>query len=71
MWNLGTVIGVGLGSAMGDPQRYRVRPDRGRRGPAAGGVLVGAILAWRKAPFVVVVVAAAAVAALLRLAGLP
>jgi predicted MFS family arabinose efflux permease len=35
------------------------------------GVLVGAILAWRKAPFVVVVVAAAAVAALLRLAGLP
>ncbi|MFC7533418.1 AzlD domain-containing protein [Actinoplanes sp. GCM10030250] len=35
------------------------------------GVLVGAILAWRRAPFVVVVVAAAAVAALLRLAGLP
>lgn len=33
------------------------------------GVLVGALLAWRKAPFVVVVVAAAAVAALLRLAG--
>ncbi|GLY01766.1 MULTISPECIES: AzlD domain-containing protein [Actinoplanes] len=35
------------------------------------GVLVGALLAWRKAPFVIVVVAAAAVAALLRLAGLP
>jgi branched-subunit amino acid transport protein len=35
------------------------------------GVLVGGLLAWRKAPFVVVVVAAAAVAALLRLAGLP
>lgn len=34
------------------------------------GVLVGAILAWRKAPFVVVVVAAAATAALLRLAGI-
>ncbi|MBU2670698.1 AzlD domain-containing protein [Actinoplanes bogorensis] len=34
------------------------------------GVAVGAVLAWRKAPFVVVVVAAAATAALLRLAGL-
>ncbi|MBO3738492.1 AzlD domain-containing protein [Actinoplanes flavus] len=33
------------------------------------GVLVGGLLAWRKAPFVVVVVAAAAVTALLRLAG--
>ena len=33
------------------------------------GVLVGGLLAWRKAPFVVVVVAAAAVAALLRMAG--
>ena len=33
------------------------------------GVLIGALLAWRKAPFVVVVVAAAATAALLRLAG--
>ena len=33
------------------------------------GVLVGALLAWRKAPFVVVVVAAAATSALLRLAG--
>ena len=33
------------------------------------GVLVGALLASRRAPFVVVVVAAAAVAALLRLAG--
>ncbi len=35
------------------------------------GVLVGAVLAWRKMPFVVVVVAAAATAALLRLAGMP
>jgi branched-subunit amino acid transport protein len=35
------------------------------------GVLVGGVLAWRKAPFVVVVLAAAAVAALLRLAGVP
>jgi branched-subunit amino acid transport protein len=35
------------------------------------GVLVGGVLAWRKAPFVVVVIAAAAVAALLRLAGVP
>jgi hypothetical protein len=33
------------------------------------GVAVGALLAWRKAPFVVVVVAAAATAALLRLIG--
>jgi branched-subunit amino acid transport protein len=34
------------------------------------GVLVGGVLAWRKAPFVIVVAAAAATAALLRLAGL-
>jgi branched chain amino acid efflux pump len=34
------------------------------------GVAVGGVLAWRKAPFVVVVVAAAAATALLRLAGL-
>lgn len=34
------------------------------------GVLIGALLAWRKAPFVLVVVAAAASAALLRLAGI-
>ncbi|MDI6098022.1 AzlD domain-containing protein [Actinoplanes sp. NEAU-A12] len=33
------------------------------------GVLVGGLLAWQKAPFVVVVLAAAAVAGLLRLAG--
>jgi branched-subunit amino acid transport protein len=33
------------------------------------GVLVGAVLAWRRAPFVVVVVAAAATAAGLRLLG--
>jgi branched-subunit amino acid transport protein len=33
------------------------------------GVAVGALLAWRRAPFVVVVVAAAATAAVLRLAG--
>ncbi|MEV4637362.1 AzlD domain-containing protein [Actinoplanes sp. NPDC049548] len=35
------------------------------------GVAVGALLAWRKAPFVVVVLAAALTAALLRLAGVP
>lgn len=35
------------------------------------GVLVGGILAWRKAPFVVVVIAAAATAAGLRLLGVP
>jgi hypothetical protein len=35
------------------------------------GVLVGGILAWRKAPFVVIVLAAAATAALLRLVGVP
>ncbi|MEI8409151.1 MULTISPECIES: AzlD domain-containing protein [unclassified Kribbella] len=35
------------------------------------GVLVGGILAWRKAPFVLVVVAAAVTAAVLRLLGVP
>jgi branched-subunit amino acid transport protein len=35
------------------------------------GVLVGAVLAWRRLPFVVVVIAAATTAALLRLAGIP
>ncbi|WP_436522213.1 AzlD domain-containing protein [Actinoplanes sp. HUAS TT8] len=35
------------------------------------GVAVGALLAWRKAPFILVVIAAAATAALLRLAGVP
>ena len=35
------------------------------------GVLVGAGLAWRKLPFVVVVVAAAVTTALLRLLGVP
>ena len=37
----------------------------------ASGVLVGGVLAWRKAPFIVVVLAAAATTALLRLAGVP
>jgi branched-subunit amino acid transport protein len=44
-------------------------------GPAGvarpAGVLVGGILAWRKAPFVLVVMAAAATAAGLRLLGVP
>jgi branched-subunit amino acid transport protein len=35
------------------------------------GVLVGFVLAWRRAPFAVVVIGAAVTAALLRLAGLP
>ncbi|GAA1528110.1 AzlD domain-containing protein [Kribbella lupini] len=35
------------------------------------GVLVGGLLAWRRAPFVLVVVAAAATAAGLRLLGVP
>ena len=35
------------------------------------GVLTGGLLAWRKAPFVVVVVAAAGVAAGLRVLGVP
>jgi branched-subunit amino acid transport protein len=35
------------------------------------GVLVGAVLAWRKLPFVVVVVTAAVTTALLRLLGVP
>ena len=41
-------------------------------GPARpAGVLVGGILAWRKAPFLVVVLAAAATTAVLRLLGVP
>lgn len=35
------------------------------------GVAVGAVLAWRRLPFVVVVVATAGTAALLRLLGVP
>jgi hypothetical protein len=35
------------------------------------GVLVGLVLAWRRAPFLLVVVAAAVTAAGLRLLGLP
>lgn len=35
------------------------------------GVVVGGVLAWRKAPFLVVVLAAAATAAVLRLLGVP
>ncbi|MEU2268679.1 AzlD domain-containing protein [Streptomyces olindensis] len=41
-------------------------------GPARPlGVLVGGVLAWRRAPFLVVVLAAAGTAALLRVAGVP
>lgn len=35
------------------------------------GVAVGAVLVWRKAPFVIVVIAAAVTAAVLRLIGVP
>lgn len=35
------------------------------------GVLAGGVLAWRKAPFVVVVLGAAATTAMLRLLGIP
>ncbi|MEU6642893.1 AzlD domain-containing protein [Saccharomonospora sp. NPDC046836] len=35
------------------------------------GVTVGGVLAWRKAPFVVIVLAAAGTAAVLRLLGVP
>jgi len=35
------------------------------------GVLIGGVLAWRKAPFLVVVIAAAGATALLRLLGAP
>jgi branched-subunit amino acid transport protein len=46
--------------------------DHGPAGIARpAGVLVGGVLAWRKAPFVLVVVAAAATAAGLRLLGVP
>ncbi|MEJ5914991.1 AzlD domain-containing protein [Pseudokineococcus sp. 1T1Z-3] len=41
-------------------------------GPARpAGVLVGGLLAWRRAPLLLVVLAAAATAALLRLLGVP
>jgi Branched-chain amino acid transport protein (AzlD) len=41
-------------------------------GPARpAGVLVAGVLAWRKAPFIVVVLAAAATTAALRLTGVP
>ncbi|MFF5977219.1 AzlD domain-containing protein [Streptomyces olindensis] len=41
-------------------------------GPARPlGVLVGGVLAWRRAPFLVVVLAAAGTAALLRASGVP
>lgn len=44
----------------------------GFAGPARpAGVLVGGVLAWRKAPFGVVVLAAAATTAVLRLLGVP
>ena len=44
----------------------------GFAGPARpAGVLVGGVLAWRKAPFLVVVIAAAGTAAVLRLLGVP
>jgi branched-subunit amino acid transport protein len=35
------------------------------------GVLVGGVLAWRKAPFLVIVIAAAGTTAVLRLLGVP
>lgn len=35
------------------------------------GVVAGGVLAWRRAPFVIVVLVAAGTAALLRLAGMP
>lgn len=44
----------------------------GFSGPARpAGVLVGGLLAWRRAPFAVVAIAAAATTALLRLLGVP
>jgi branched-subunit amino acid transport protein len=46
--------------------------DHGFSGYARpAGVLVGGVLAWRKAPFVAVVIAAAGTTALLRLLGVP
>jgi branched-subunit amino acid transport protein len=48
---------------------YESKDFAGYARPA--GVLVGGVLAWRKAPFVVVVIAAAATAAGLRLLGVP
>jgi branched-subunit amino acid transport protein len=49
-----------------------ITQDGGLAGVARpAGVLVGGVLAWRKAPFPVVIVAAAATAAALRLLGVP
>jgi branched-subunit amino acid transport protein len=46
--------------------------DHGFAGLARpAGVLVGGVLAWRKAPFLVVVIAAAGTTAVLRLLGVP
>jgi branched-subunit amino acid transport protein len=46
--------------------------DHAFTGPARPlGVLTGAVLAWRRAPFLVVVLASAGATALLRLAGVP
>lgn len=56
LFALAVTAAVADGSALADPAR-----------PA--GVLVGGLLAWRRAPFIVVVVAAAGTTALLRLAG--
>jgi branched-subunit amino acid transport protein len=49
-----------------------VTQDGGFAGIARpAGVLVGGVLAWRKAPFLLVVLAAAGTAAVLRLLGVP
>lgn len=56
LFSLAVTSAVSDGAALADPAR-----------PA--GVLVGGVLAWRRAPFVVVIVAAAATAAGLRLLG--
>ncbi|MFI7020779.1 AzlD domain-containing protein [Streptomyces sp. NPDC050164] len=46
--------------------------DHAFTGPARPlGVLTGGVLAWRRAPFLVVVLASAGTTALLRLAGVP
>lgn len=48
---------------------YEAQAFAGIARPA--GVVVGGVLAWRQAPFVLVVLAAAGTAALLRLLGVP
>lgn len=66
---LATAVVVLLAALFATSALYDGHDFAGVARPA--GVLVGGVLAWRRAPFVVVIVAAAATAAALRLLGVP